>query len=55
MSKAKPNGDTHRYEIRKDGRPYASWTDPSLTYPKEILQSMKRAGYRLYLDGKLQR
>lgn len=24
-------------------------------YPKETLRSMKQAGYRLYVDGKLQR
>lgn len=46
---------THKYTIRKDGKVYASWDDPALTYPRETLQSMKRVGYRLYVDGKLQR
>ena len=44
-----------KYQIRKDGRPYAGWDDPALTPGKETLKSMKAAGYRLYIDGKLQR
>lgn len=44
-----------RFEIRKDGKPYAGWNDPKLTPSKETLRSMKAAGYRLYVDGKLQR
>lgn len=44
-----------KYSIRKDGKVYASWDDPAQTYPKETLRSMKQAGYRLYIDGKLQR
>ena len=44
-----------RFEIRKDNKPYAGWNDPKLTPPKETLRSMKAAGYRLYVDGKLQR
>ena len=42
-------------EIRKDNKPYAGWNDPKLTPSKETLRSMKAAGYRLYVDGKLQR
>lgn len=45
----------HVYTIRKDGKVYMAWDDPALTYPRETLQSMKKAGYRLYVDGKLQR
>ena len=45
----------HKYTIRKDGKVMMAWDDPALTYPRETLQSMKRAGYRLYVDGKLQR
>ena len=55
MPRAQPQEGAHKYEIRREGRAYASWTDPSLTYPKETLRSMKEAGYRLYIDGKLQR
>ena len=44
-----------RFEIRKDNKPYAGWNDPKLTPSKETLRSMKAAGYRLYVDGKLQR
>ena len=43
------------YEIRKDGVTYMSWRDPLCGYSKETLRSMKSAGYRLYIDGKLQR
>ena len=51
----KKQAETHRYEIRKDGKLYASWTDPALTYPRETLRNMKDHGYRLYIDGRLQR
>ena len=44
-----------KYEIRKDGKSYCSWTDPKCTPDKDTLKSMKQAGYRLYIDGKLQR
>ena len=44
-----------RFEIRKANKPYAGWNDPKLTPSKETLRSMKAAGYRLYVDGKLQR
>ena len=43
------------YEIRKDGRAMMSCRDPSCGYPPETLKSMKANGYRLYIDGKLQR
>lgn len=46
---------TRRFTIRKDGQAYAGWDDPAVTYPPETLRSMKKAGYRLYVDGKLQR
>lgn len=55
MTPTESSQHTSRYSIRKDGKVYASWDDPALTYPRETLQSMKRAGYRLYVDGKLQR
>lgn len=44
-----------KYEIRKDGVVYAHWDDPSCTPGKETLKNMKAAGYRLYIDGKLQK
>lgn len=44
-----------KYEIRKDGRIMAAWNDPKLSYSKEEYKSMKEHGYRLYVDGKLQR
>ena len=53
---ASPGGSRgSRFQIRKDGRPYAGWDDPALTPGKETLKSMKAAGYRLYIDGKPQR
>ena len=44
-----------RFEIRKDKKQYAGWNDPKLPPSKEKQRSMKAAGYRLYVDGKLQR
>ena len=43
------------HEIRKDGKTLVSWRDPSCGYPPETLRAMKANGYRLYIDGKLQR
>lgn len=43
------------YEIRKEGKIYAQWEHPAFTPPPEILRTMKAAGYRLYINGKLQR
>ncbi len=45
----------HKYEIRKDGKVCMSWTDPACGYSKETIKNMKQNGYRLYIDGKLQR
>ena len=45
----------NKYEIRKEGRVYAHWDDPALTPDKDTLKTMKTAGYRLYIDGKLQK
>ena len=44
-----------KYEIRKDGKVFAHWDDPHLTPDKDALKRMRDAGYRLYVDGKLQR
>lgn len=44
-----------KYELRKDGRVYAHWDDPRLSPDRDTLKSMKAAGYRLYVDGKLQK
>ncbi len=55
MTPTESSQRTHKYTIRKDGNVMMAWDDPALTYPRETLQSMKRAGYRLYVDGKLQR
>ena len=44
-----------KYEIRKEGKVFSCWEDPSLTPNKETLKNMKAAGYRLYIDGKLQK
>lgn len=44
-----------KYEMRKDGKVFACWDDPALTPDRDTLRSMKAAGYRLYVDGKLQR
>lgn len=43
------------HEIRKDGKTMMSWRDPSCGYSPETLKNMKANGYRLYIDGKLQR
>lgn len=40
-----------KYEIRKDGKVYAHWDDPSYLPDPATLKSMKAAGYRLYVDG----
>ena len=55
MNQTETAAESHVYEIRKDGKTYCRWTDPALTYPRETLRNMKEAGYRLYIDGKLQR
>lgn len=44
-----------KFEIRKAGKVFARWELSALTPPPEILRTMKAAGYRLYIDGKLQR
>ena len=44
-----------KYEIRRDGITYAQWDCPSCSPDKDTLKAMKQAGYRLYIDGKLQR
>lgn len=44
-----------KFEIRKDGKVFARWDDPRLTPNQGTLKSMKAAGYRLYIDGKLQK
>lgn len=44
-----------KYEIRKGGKVFAQLEADDLTPPPEILRSMKAAGYRLYIDGRLQR
>ena len=44
-----------KFEIRKEGKIFARWELPELTPPPEILRNMKAAGYRLYIDGRLQR
>ena len=41
-----------KYEIRKDGRTFCSWTDPRCTPSTEALKAMKAAGYRLFIDGR---
>lgn len=41
-----------KYEIRKDGRTFCSWTDPRCTPSAETLKNMKAAGCRLFIDGK---
>lgn len=51
----RPREREHKYSIRKDGKVCMAWDDPGLTYPRETLRAMKAAGYRLYVDGRLQR
>lgn len=42
-----------KYEIRKDGKTYCAWTEPTCAPDPKTIKSMKAAGYRLYVDGKL--
>ena len=44
-----------KYESRKDGVTYCSFDDESCMYDKETLKSMREAGFKLYIDGKLAR
>lgn len=43
----------NKYQIRKDGKGYCGFNDKSLMYSDETLKSMRSAGYKLYVDGKL--
>lgn len=49
------DSESHVYEIRKDGKVYMRWHNPACGYSRETLKNMKEAGYRLYIDDKLQR
>ena len=40
------------YEIRKDGKTFAVWTDPRCAPQPHTIKAMMAAGYRLYADGK---
>ena len=44
-----------KYEIRKDGVAYCGFDDESCMYDKETLKTMREAGYKLYINGKLAR
>lgn len=44
----------HKYEIRnRDGLICMSYNDERCNYPEPILRSMREAGYKIYVDGKL--
>ena len=43
----------HKFEIRKNGQSYCGFDDKSLMYSESTLKSMRDAGYKLYVDGKL--
>ena len=49
------NNTPHLHEVRKNGKTRVCWRDPSCGDPPETLRAMKANGYRLYIDGKLQR
>lgn len=55
MSEPRQETESHLYEIRKDGKCYMSWTNPACGYSRETLRSMKEAGYRLFIDDRMQR
>lgn len=42
-----------KIEARKDGVVYCVYADESCLPDKEVIKSMKAAGYKLYQDGKL--
>lgn len=44
-----------KYQIRKNGKCYCGFDDKNLMYSDETLKSMRAAGYKLYIDGKLHR
>ena len=44
-----------KYEVRKDGIVYCGFDDESCMYSKDALKTMRDAGYKLYIDGKLAR
>ena len=44
-----------KYEIRREGKVFARWDLESMTPDRGTLSSMKAAGYRLYINGRLQR
>lgn len=44
-----------RFEIRRDGETVCHSSLPMCGYRREQLKSMLNAGYRYYIDGKLQR
>lgn len=48
-------GKTPVYELRKGKQTYVRSSAPDCGYTKEQLRSLKAAGYRLFVDGKLKR
>ena len=42
-----------KIEARKNGVVYCVYSDESMLPDKDIIKSMKDAGYKLYQDGKL--
>lgn len=44
-----------KYEIRRDGSTVCASSLPMCGYPAKLLREMIAAGYRYYVDGKLQR
>lgn len=40
-------------EIRKDGKVYMHTSFKECIPPNEVLKSMKKAGYKVYMNGKI--
>lgn len=47
--------DANNYEIRRDGSTVCRSSIPRCGYPAKLLREMIAAGFRYYVDGKLQR
>lgn len=42
-----------KYEVFKDGKKWLSTDYEECFYPPEIAQSLIKAGYKIYIDGKI--
>lgn len=42
----------HKYEVKKEGRVICHYEDEKCRYSIEEIRNLKKAGYKLYVDGK---